>query len=100
MNLSSANSDHEPLKWPRIWFRSLAAFHHVAEPVTWKFDNDKVIAFLRSCRDSGMPTRKRLKIVESLIVYRNRVRRASEPRMETLAAKLREMVNQERLSRI
>ncbi len=84
--------DQDGLKWPRIWFRSLASFHAIGDPDSWSFTDQDVIGFLRACRDRGMPTGKRLKIVESLIRYRNEVRHSSQPRMEMIRAKLREIV--------
>ena len=84
--------DSDGLKWPRIWFRSLASFHQAGDPDSWPFTDQGVIEFLRACRDQGMPTGKRLKIVESLIRYRNEVRKSSQPRMEMIRAKLREIV--------
>lgn len=91
--------DQDGLKWPRIWFRSLAEFHQIGDPDSWSFTDQDVIGFLRACRDQGMPTGKRLKIVESLIRYRNEVRKSSQPRMEMIRAKLREMVAREGIKR-
>ena len=36
-------------KWAKIWFASLATFHHVDDPGNWAFTDQEVIAFLRSC---------------------------------------------------
>jgi hypothetical protein len=87
----------DELKWPRIWFRSLADFHQIADPKAWSFTEQDVIGFLRACRDQGMPSGKRLKIVESLIRYRNEVLKSSQPRMEMIRAKLQEIVARERI---
>ena len=83
-------------KWARIWFASLARFHNIEDPGNWSFSDQDVIAFLRSCLAEGMPTRKRLNVVEGLIVYRDRIRRSAQPRLEPLRIKLRERMRTEK----
>jgi integron integrase len=85
----------ERKKWAKIWFASLARFHRIDDPGNWTFTDQDVIAFLRSCLAKGMPTRKRLKIVESLIIYRDQIRRSAQPRLEPLRIKLRERIRNE-----
>ena len=63
--------------WARIWFDKLVRFHQVNDPIRWKFTEEDVIAFLRSKLKAGVPAWKRLKIVQGLIEYRNRVMRVS-----------------------
>lgn len=83
-------------KWARIWFASLARFHNIEDPGNWNFSDRDVIAFLRSCLAEGMPTRKRLNVVEGLILYRDQIRRSAQPRLEPLRIKLRERMHREK----
>lgn len=82
--------------WGRIWFEKLARFHQVQQPLGWEFDEQDVIDFLRSKLKAGVPAWKRLRIVEGLISYRNRVRRSETPRLEPIRQKLQEIVLRER----
>ncbi len=66
-------------KWARIWFASLARFHNIDDPGNWAFTDQDVIAFLRSCLAEGMPTRKRLNVVDGLILYRDQIRGSAQP---------------------
>jgi len=61
-------------KHARLWFDVLSRFHRIKNAAVWEFDEFQVRAFLRSKLEKGMPTWKRIKIVEGLIWYRNRVR--------------------------
>ena len=81
--------------WARIWFDQLARFHRVYQPESWQFTQQHVIEFLRSRLKSGMPAWKRVRIVEGLIEYRNRVRRSQTPRLEPVRAKLQEIALRE-----
>ncbi len=55
-----------------------------------------VIAFLRESLKSGMPTWKRLKVVDALIVYRDRVRQSANSRFESIRARLAQRVAMEK----
>lgn len=79
-------------KYSRVWFTGMAKFHGVPHPETWEFDETHVIAFLRSRLQQGMPTWKRLKAVEGIIWYRNRIRKSATPRLEPIRAKLQEIL--------
>ncbi len=57
-------------KWAKIWFRKLVEFHKRPNQRDWQFNDDDVIAFLRSKRDQDTPAWKRLKILEGLIHFR------------------------------
>ena len=83
-------------KYAKLWFDSLAKFHQIKEPAVWAYDEAHVVAFLRSKLKTGMPTWKRLRIVEGLIWYRNRVRQSPTPRLEPIRAKLQEMLAAEK----
>jgi hypothetical protein len=61
-----ANSE----KYALIWFSNLAKFHKVPAAITWNYDKEQVIAFLRDRKDSGVPTWKRLMIVQGLMWHR------------------------------
>ncbi len=95
-NLEGASRQDTDEKYSRMWFAALAKFHHVKEPSIWQFDDKDVIEFLRSKVSEGMPTWKRLKIVQGLIWYRNSVRKSSTPRLERIRTKLREMIAKEK----
>jgi len=60
-------------KYARLWFDGLAKFHRIENAAVLEIDEFQVRAFLRSKLEKGMPTWKRIKIVEGLIWYRNRV---------------------------
>jgi integron integrase len=83
-------------KFGPLWFKALANFHKVKEPAVWKFDEQHVIDFLRSKLQEGTPTWKRLRIVEGLIWYRNRIRESSTPPLEPIRAKLQEILVNEK----
>jgi Phage integrase, N-terminal SAM-like domain len=85
-------------KYAKLWFEGLAKFHQIKEPAVWVFTEEHVTAFLRSKLKTGMPTWKRLKIVEGLICYRNRVRQSATPRLEPIRAKLQEILIAEKHS--
>ena len=91
-------SDSDRPDWARIWFDKLVRFHQVNDPIRWKFTEEDVIAFLRSKLKAGVPAWKRLKIVQGLIEYRNRVMRSSTPRLEPIRSKLQEIAVRERNS--
>ena len=80
----------------RVWLQQLARFHSVKDPAVWNFDEDNVIAFLRSKVKVGVPVWKRLMIVKGLIVYRNKVLRSQHPRLEHLRAALQARAANER----
>jgi integron integrase len=83
-------------KYGRLWFASLAKFHKIRNPQSWDFDENHVIAFLRSKLSENMPTWKRLKIVQGLIWYRNNVRKTATPKLEDIRQRLREKMASER----
>ena len=67
---------------------------------TWRFTKDQVIAYRRSCLKAGVPTWKRLKIVQGLILYGNRALRSQEPNLEGIRAALQRLAVAERQMRI
>ena len=86
-------------KFAHLWFAGMAKFHRVKDPSSWDFDEQHVIAFLRSKLSTKMPTWKRPKIIEGVIWYRNHVRKSATPRLEPIRTKLREMIAQQRLQK-
>ncbi len=74
--------------WANIWFEKLARFHRVYQPQHWQFDEKPVVEFLQSKLKAGVPAWKRLRIVEGLIGYRNRVRQSKTPQLEWMRTKL------------
>jgi hypothetical protein len=78
--------------YARQWFASMAKFHRVNNPATWEFTEDHLIAFLRFKLKQKLPTWKRLKIVEGVILYRNNVRQTSTPRLEMVRASVSRML--------
>ena len=92
-------------KWARIWFEKLARFHRIADPDHWiadpdhcvvdpdhwRFDEEHVVSFLIDRKKTGVPTWKRIKIIEGLIQYRNKHARSSAPKRETLRSKLAQL---------
>ena len=84
-----------PAEWARFWFRKLAQFHKVHDPAQWRFTEEDVIAFLRFKLKQGMPTWKRLKIVQGLIYYRNHFIKSHEPALEPIRATLQDWILRE-----
>ena len=70
-------SDQQELRWARIWFGKLSQFHQRQAFEDWQFTPDDVIKYLRSRRDLGVPAWKRMKVIEGLIYFRNRVQKRS-----------------------
>ena len=83
-------------EWGKIWFTQLAQYHQGDLGRDWHFDEEHVIAFLRSKLKAGVPAWKRLKAIEGLITYRNRILKSKEPRLEHIRTKLQEIVIQEK----
>lgn len=81
--------------WANIWFEKLARFHRVYQPQHWQFEEHHVIEFLRARLKAGVPAWKRLRIVEGLIGYRNRVRQSQTPRLEWIRAELQKIALRE-----
>lgn len=78
-------------KWARIWFEKLARFHRIADPDHWRFDEEHVVSFLIDRKKTGVPTWKRIKIIEGLIQYRNKYSKSSAPKLETMRSKLAQL---------
>ena len=93
---ADATSKKSREDWARIWFSQLAQFHQGDLGRDWHFDEAHVIAFLRSKVKAGVPAWKRLKAVEGLITYRNRILKSKQPRLEHIRTKLQEIVIQEK----
>ena len=91
-----ASSDQD-LKWAHIWFSQLARFHRKTSVTGWKFSADDVIAFLRQKRDTGVPAWKRMEVIEGLIDYRRRVRKAGYDDLKPLREKMAEIIVVERV---
>ena len=82
--------------WAKIWFSKLANFHKVKNRHEWQFTPEDVIAFLRARMKAGTPAWKRLMIVKSLIVYRNRFLHSQTPKLEFIRSKLQQIVADEK----
>ncbi|MFK5282096.1 hypothetical protein ACI3PL_21310, partial [Lacticaseibacillus paracasei] len=76
-----------------------ANYHCINNRDRWQFDEADVISFLKSKVKQKMPTWKRLGIVNSLIWYRNNVRKTDQPSLEMVRAKLQERLARERLEK-
>lgn len=85
--------------YARQWYASLANYHCIMNRESWQFCEEDVIAFLKMKVGQNMPTWQRLGIVNSLIWYRNNVRKTDQPSLERVRAALQERVAHERLSR-
>ena len=72
---SKPSNQQQKLKWARIWFGKLVAFHGIAAGDA-EHCADQVIAFLRCKRDSKTPAWKRLKILEGIMNYRVMIQNA------------------------
>ncbi|MEZ6136316.1 MAG: hypothetical protein R3C53_15585 [Pirellulaceae bacterium] len=85
--------------YARQWYASLANYHCIMNRESWQFCEEDVIAFLKMKVGQNMPTWQRLGIVNSLIWYRNNVRKTDQPSLERVRAALQERVAHERLNR-
>ena len=94
-----AKKKDETEHYARQWFASLANYHCINNRDGWQFDEVDVISFLKSKVEQKMPTWKRLGIVNSLIWFRNNVRKTDQPSLEMIRAKLQERLAQERLEK-
>lgn len=83
-------------KYAHIWFKSLARFHKVKEPDSWEYSGEQVIAFLRFKLSEGIPTWRRLKIVDGLIWHRDNVRKKTTAILEPIQRKLLRTLADER----
>lgn len=92
----SARTERD-LKWARIWYQQLAAFHHRGDQSRWEFAAEDVIAFSRSKLQQGMPAWKRLKMVQSLMNYRRLVLDRPHGDLIGVQQKLQEIVAHERI---
>lgn len=89
-------SQETELKWAKIWFKQLAWFHNQPNDEEWRFGVDEVIAFLRSKRDAGFPAWKRMSILRGLMVFREKVQKASVRDLEPIKKKMGEIILVER----
>lgn len=86
----------QDLKWAHIWFGILSTFHGQKGNQDWPFSTDDVILLLRSRRDTGVPAWKRMRIIESLMIYQRRVQGRSNEELKPLQTKMREIIRIER----
>jgi hypothetical protein len=59
-----------PIDWAKIWHAKLASFHHIPKKKRWVYGRGEVIAFLIHHKQAGAPAWKRLKIAESLTLFK------------------------------
>jgi len=83
-------------KYGKYWYGRLRDFHQAGASWDWQFTESQVIAFLRHLLALETPVWKRLKAVENLLWYRNRVLGIAEPNLDFVLSKLREVNNTER----
>ena len=96
---SKPSNQQQKLKWARIWFDKLVAFHGVTlgDAEHWDFSADQVIAYLRCKRDSKTPAWKRLKkILEGIMNYRAMIQNASIDFLIPIRNKMKEIILIER----
>src|SRR6056297_1799145 len=84
------------LKWANIWFGQLAAFHQQKGQADWTFSAQEVIAFSRAKLKRGLPTWKRLKMVEALMNYRRLVQNRPVDDLIPVHRKLQQTAVEER----
>ncbi|WP_231753283.1 integron integrase [Rosistilla carotiformis] len=92
----SSRAENE-LKWAKIWFKQMAAFHHRSPEEDWAFTAEDVIAYSRSKLEQGTPAWKRLKLVEGLMSYRKLVQERPLGDLLAVRSKLQEIVVRERV---
>ena len=95
---SKPSNYEQKMKWAKIWFNKLSAFHHVHSDKTenWNFSADQVIAYLRSRKDAKTPAWKRLKILEGIMNYRAVIQGRNVDYLVPLRNKMKEIILIER----
>jgi integron integrase len=85
-----------PLDWAKIWHAKLARFHHIPKKKRWLFGCDEVIAFLIHHKQAGAPAWKRLKIAQSLALYKAEFLRDAGERLDDICDQLARLAAKER----
>jgi hypothetical protein len=67
---SSPDKNQDAEKYARIWFSKLTKFHKVPASHSWDYNREQVIEYLRYEKSTGLPTWKRLMIVQGLMWHR------------------------------
>ncbi len=95
--LRSTTKEDKDEKFAKIWFQALARFHRVPPLVSWQFNREQVLAYLRDRLSNGVPTWQRLKIVEGLIWYRVNFQNLKPDFLEGLKVVLKRTIVFERI---
>jgi hypothetical protein len=95
--LRSTTKEDKDEKFAKIWFQALARFHRVPPLVSWHFNREQVLAYLRDRLSNGVPTWQRLKIVEGLIWYRVNFQNLKPDFLEGLKVVLKRTIVFERI---
>jgi hypothetical protein len=83
-------------QWFPIWVERYAAFMKTPPRKNLSVDRDRVIEFLRSLRDAGVPAEQRLKAVAAIECYRDVVLCTVDPGLSDISQKLAEIAEKER----
>ena len=94
---SHSDNDSNAEKYAKIWFSNLAKFHKVPLSNSWDYGKDLVVDFLRDRKDSGVPTWKRLKIVQGLIWHRVHIQNRTPDFLSEMEKTLRSFVIKEKI---
>ena len=89
-NNYAANRRKEALRWSKIWFEHLCRFHRKPIDPQWRFSLEQVIAFLKSRVEKGDPAKRRLWMVEGLILFQADRPVADRVDLSFVARKLKE----------
>ncbi|XZE20070.1 phage integrase N-terminal SAM-like domain-containing protein [Pirellulaceae bacterium SH449] len=92
-----SESQDKTEKYAKIWFANLAKFHKTPASNSWSYEKSDVIEFLRDRMNSGVPTWKRLKIVEGLIWHRVHIQRRTPDFLLDLEKILKRYVVKEKI---
>lgn len=96
-HFTKSDRAEQELRWCWVWFTQFARFHQRDSTPTWQFSADDVVAFLRHHRDAKAPAWKRMKIIDSLILFRSRVQMQPFDDLLPLKRKMAEVVMAERV---
>ncbi|MFN9638927.1 MAG: hypothetical protein ACK56W_02735, partial [Pirellula sp.] len=95
--LRSTPKEDKDDKFAKFWLQALARVHRVPPLVSWQFNREQVLAYLRDRLSNGVPTWQRLKIVEGLIWYRVNFQNLKPDFLEGLKVVLKRTIVFERI---
>jgi len=94
---STPDKNQDSEKYAYIWFSKLTKFHKVTASHSWDYNQEQVIQFLRNQKALGLPTWKRLMIVQGLMWHRVNIQNRQPDFLLDLEKALKGFIVQERI---